>query len=213
MIKHNLKTMIITTIVILLPLVAFALLWDQLPEQIPYHWGISGEVDGWVSKGPELLFMPLFMVAIQWICAAATGADPKHENHTEKMLLLALWICPVLSLIVHSMILASALGMNVSVEVFLPLVLGGLFVIVGNYMPKCKQNYTIGIKIVWTLDSEANWNATHRFAGWVWTIGGLLIMTLSFFGNFWLLLAMMLPLVFAPMVYSYRYYRKHRKEN
>ena len=87
--------------------------------------------------------------------------------------------------------------------------MGGLmFIIVGNYLPKCKQNYTIGIKIPWTLNSEENWNKTHRFAGWLWTICGILIMLTGFLGSFWVFLPIALLMVIVPVVYSYILHRK-----
>ena len=212
MIKKHFKTMILTTIIILLPALAYLLLWDKLPDQLPFHWGINGEVDRWITKGPELFYTFALLLAIHWGCAAFTGADPKHSNHSDFMLQLMLWICPAISVLVHAIMLATAFGTTISVEVILPLVLGGLFLVIGNYMPKCKQNYTIGIKIPWTLADEGNWNATHRFAGWVWTIGSLLIMGTAFFGNFWLFFIITLIMVLFPIFYSYLYYRKHKKE-
>ena len=93
-------------------------------------------------------------------------------------------------------------------EVIMPVLVGLLLTVVGNYMPKCKQNYTIGIKIPWTLNSEENWNKTHRFAGWIWTFGGLAIMLTGFVGGVWFFLPVVLVMVFAPMIYSYILHRK-----
>ena len=76
MIKKNLKVLIITSLIILLPIVAGVILWNQLPEQIPSHWNMNGEVDGWSSKPFAVFGMPLIMVALQWICALGAGADP-----------------------------------------------------------------------------------------------------------------------------------------
>ncbi len=212
MIKRNLKTMILTTVIILLPIVAGLLLWNQLPDQIPTHWDINGEVDTWSDKAFAVFALPLFIAAIHWVAMLVTSADPKNKDIDGKMLHLVLWICPVISLLCNGMVLATAMGIGISVEVVMPLVLGAMFLVLGNYLPKCKQNYTIGIKVSWALEDEANWNATHRFAGWVWTIGSLVIMATAFFGSFWIFLPLVLIMGFAPMVYSYLYYRKHRKD-
>ena len=90
----------------------------------------------------------------------------------------------------------------------LPVFMGLLFAVIGNYMPKCKQNYTIGIKIPWTLNNEENWNKTHRFAGWLWTAGGIIMMLTGFFGGFWIFFVVMLLMVLAPVLYSYILHRK-----
>ena len=75
-------------------------------------------------------------------------------------------------------------------------------------MPKCKQNYTIGIKILWTLHSEENWNRTHRFAGRLWLVCGIVIMLTGFFGGVWAFFGITLAMIVAPVVYSYALYRK-----
>ena len=148
------------------------------------------------------------MLVIQWLCVLGTGADPKKANHPEKVLHLVLWIIPVLSVVMHVVTYAAALGKEVRMEVIMPVLIGLILAIIGNYLPKCKQNYTIGIKIPWTLSSEENWNKTHRFAGWIWTFGGVLIMLTGFFGGFWIFFIVVLLMVFAPFLYSYLLYRK-----
>lgn len=208
MIKKNLKVLIITSIVILLPILAGLILWNQLPEQIPSHWNASGEIDGWSSKAFSVFGIPLILLAAQWLCVLGSAADPKKENHPQKVLHLVLWIIPVLSVLLHVITYSVALGKEVRVEVVLPVFIGIIFAIIGNYMPKCKQNYTIGIKIPWTLNSEENWNRTHRFAGRLWMVCGLMIILTGFFGGFWVFLPIVLLMVIAPFVYSYVLYRK-----
>ena len=150
----------------------------------------------------------LILLAAQWLCTLGTGADPKKNNHPEKILHLVLWIIPVLSVLLHVVVYAVALGKEVRVEMVMPVFIGLLFTVIGNYLPKCKQNYTIGIKIPWTLSSEENWNRTHRFAGWLWTFCGIAIMLTAFFGGFWIFTIVVLLMVFAPIIYSYLLFRK-----
>lgn len=208
MIKRNLKVLIVSSIVTLLPIVAGLILWNQLPEQMPTHWNASGEIDGWSSKPFAVFGLPLIMVAAQWLCMLGTSADPKKENHPAKVLHLVLWIIPVLSVALNTMTYMAALGKEVRIEVIMPILIGLILAIVGNYMPKCKQNYTIGIKIPWTLNSEENWNRTHRFAGWLWTFCGIALMLTGIIGGFWIFLFVVLLMVFAPILYSYLLFRK-----
>ena len=211
MIKKNKVTLIITTLVMLIPMFIGLLLWNQLPEQIPSHWNIHGEVDGWSSKAFAVFFFPGLLMAIHWVCVFASCADPKAKNYHPKMIRLVLWICPVLSLLLNSMVYATALGYQLSVEIIMPLLVGLMFIIVGNLLPKCRQSYTLGIKLPWTLASEENWNKTHRFGGKVWTVGGVIIMATAFLGSFWLLIATMVVMVAAPTIYSYCLYRKQTR--
>ena len=106
------------------------------------------------------------------------------------------------------------LGWNVSVERLTSVLLGGVFIIVGNYLPKCRQNYTVGIKLPWTLYDEENWNRTHRLGGKVWMLGGVLVLALGVvgLGNAWLILAVILPVSIVPVIYSFMYYMKHKED-
>lgn len=208
MIKKNLKTLIITSIVILLPILAGVILWNQLPDPMPTHWNAAGEIDGWSSKPFAVFGLPLILLAAQWLCVLATTTDPKRQNHSEKIYHLVFWIIPVLSIVLHAVTYLTVLGVGVRMEMVMPIFMGLLFVIIGNYLPKCKQNYTIGIKIPWTLNNEENWNKTHRFAGWLWSFCGVAIMFTGFFGGFWVFLPITLLMVLVPVFYSYSLHRK-----
>ena len=213
MIKKNLKALIITSCVIVLPVLAGLALWTRLPQQLPTHWNAAGERDGWSSKAFAVFALPLILLAAQWLCVLATLADPKKHNHGGKILLVVFWIIPVLSVVVNGSIYATALGAGIAMEVITPLLVGLTFVIIGNYLPKCKQNYTVGIKLPWTLQSEENWNRTHRMAGRLWVIGGIVILLCGFLGGVWLILPVTLIMVVAPMIYSYVLYRKGEDES
>ena len=208
MIKKNWKLLTITSLIILLPMAVGLLLWNQLPESIPSHWNAAGEIDGWSSKALTVFGLPLLMLGLQWLCLLGTAADPKKENHPEKILQLVFWIIPVISVVLFIVTYAVALGKEVRVEVVMPVLVGLVLTITGNYLPKCKQNYTIGIKIPWTLDSEENWNRTHRFAGRLWVVCGLIIMLTGFVGGFWVFLPLVLVMVLVPLLYSYLLHRK-----
>ncbi len=214
--KKNKWLMIVTSIIILLPILGGVLLWDKLPEKIPYHWGINGEADGWASKPMAVFLLPVIMLAVQWLCILCTGLDPKAKNvTTTKMLGIVLWIIPVLNLFLHVMVYLAAFGREVSMEVMMPLFMGALFVVIGNYLPKCKQSYTMGIKLPWTLNDEENWNATHRLAGKLWVGGGLLTMLCALLPDatsFIVMMSILLVMCIIPTVYSYRLYKKHKKD-
>ena len=175
---------------------------------MPTHWNAAGEVDGWSSKPFAVFGLPLILVAAQWLCVLATTTDPKRQNHSEKIYHLVFWIMPVLSIVLHTITYLTVLGVGVRIEMVMPIFMGLLFVIIGNYLPKCKQSYTIGIKIPWTLNNEENWNKTHRLAGWVWVIGGFAIMLTGFFGGFVAFFVITLVMVLVPTIYSYLLHRK-----
>lgn len=208
MIKANKKLLLLTSFITLLPVFAGLILWSKLPEQIPSHWNLSGEIDGWSSKPVAVFGISGIMLAAQLICFFATTMDPKNKNISRKALSLVLWIVPFLSVIVGAVTYCAALGIPVSPERIIPIAVGLIFVIVGNYMPKFQQNYTMGIKLPWTLNSEENWNRTHRFGGRLWVLMGLFVMVSSALGWGWAVLVSFVPIIFLPIGYSYWLYRK-----
>ena len=208
MFKENKKNLFITCAVILLPIIAGLLLWDRLPDRIPTHWGMGGEVDGWSGKGFAVFAMPALMLGIQLLCFFVTASDPKRGNIRRKYLSMVLWIIPVLSVMTSCISYAVALGAQIRVEQVIPGFIGLMFVIIGNYMPKFQQSYTMGIRLPWTLSSEENWNRTHRFGGKIWALGGIGVLFCTLMGWGIASIVILAVVVIVPTVYSYVLYRK-----
>ncbi len=208
MLKKNLKTLIITSIITLLPMIIGIVLWNRLPEEIATHFGMNGEPNDWSSKAVTVFGMPLFLLFIQLLCAAATGYDPKNKHISDKMFKLILWIMPVVSIFTNAGIYAYALGYSVDIAMSSIILCGILFIVVGNYMPKMKQSYTLGIKLPWTLESEENWNKTHRLGGWVFMIGGIVTIILSFTSMYWMFFIIMIVIIIIPTIYSFCLHKK-----
>ena len=119
----------------------------------------------------------------------------------------------ILSVSTTATFFAISLGKTMDIPMLLCLSMGILFLIIGNYMPKVKQNSTLGIKITWTLVNEENWNRTHRFAGKVWFVGGLLMIAATFLPGNWCLYILpvfFIPMMALPVVYSYKIYKTHK---
>ncbi len=207
MLKKYRKTLIITTIVMLLPMLVGLILWNKLPDQVPTHFGPNGEPDDYSSKAFAVFGLPAIIMALHWVCVLGSlKMDPKAHNLNDKMMGLVLWICPVISVLCCTVLTyGTALGMDMNVQIIMPVLVGLVMVIIGNWLPKCKQSYTMGIKLPWTLDDEDNWNRTHRFAGPVWVVCGMVIMVSGLVGGvmLWMMLAAFLVMIIAPVVYSY----------
>ena len=213
MLKNYKKTLIAATIVNLLPMVVGVLLWNQLPERIAVHFGVNGEPDGWGSRAFVVFGLPAFLAAMELLCAFATAADPKKQNIQPKIFKLVLWSVPVISLVCCGGIYAYALGLDVDMEKLVTALFSVVFIIIGNYLPKCRQSYTIGIKLPWTLESEDNWNRTHRMAGGLWMAGGVVLALMSLLGktSVAIFLAVVIAMVLVPTVYSYLLYLRKNK--
>lgn len=211
MIKKNLPKLIITSIVTLIPIIIGLIIWDMLPRQIPVHWNTQGEVDNFGSKSTAVFVIPAFLTVLHWLCVIVTTLDPKNKNIKGKPLTLVFWICPMISLVCSSLMYAIALGYKINIEIIAPLLMGVLFVIIGNYLPKCQQNYTLGIKLPWTLNDEENWNKTHRFTGVLWVICGVAIIATSLLGSFVIFFSIVILMVIIPVIYSYSLHKKGRE--
>lgn len=214
--KRNIMA-VVTVLVTLCPIVIGLFLWNKLPDQVPTHWGISGQIDGWSSKKSTVFAMPFIMTCGQIIMLAAIYADPRKKNIHKKPMTVGLWIIPVLSLVLNSAVYAIALGIKISMTIIIVFVLALLWIILGNYMPKLQQNYTIGIKVSWALNSEENWNRTHRMAGKVFVAAGIglllegVLLLRGIIGenvSYYLMIAVILISVIVPTGYSYLLFRK-----
>lgn len=209
------KAIFWSTAATLLPMVIGCILWNDLPESMATHWGADGVADGFGGRGAAVFVLPAILAVMNLLCLLVTGADPKQRGQNKKALKMIFWIMPVLSCAVCSTVYAVALGRELNMGLLTFLLMGIVFLVIGNYMPKVKQNSTLGIKINWTLHNEENWNKTHRFAGKVWVAGGIVMLFMTLLPIKWIipmLLAVILLLVAAPMLYSYRIYKIHEAQ-
>ncbi len=211
MLKKQKTKLVLTSVIILLPVIVGLLLWDKLPDQMVTHWDFNGVPNGWSSKAFAVVGLPAFLLFIHWMCIICTKADPKYANHPAKIMSLVYWICPAVAIFCMGSMYAEALGYSLSINHIGSIFVGIIFIIIGNYLPKCAHNYTVGIRVPWTLNSEENWNRTHRFAGPIWVICGILFMVLTFLGYPKLSIAIIFVAAFIPMIYSYLYFVKHEK--
>lgn len=203
--KINLKLLSLTSILTLLPILVGVILWKDLPASLPSHFGLDGQADGFSSKLEVVFLIPLLMLGLHFFAVVVTSLDPKASHVSPKMKTLIYWLVPLISGLVQLSIYGAAFGLiGNSTRIGLMMV-GIVFLVVGNYLPKTKQNYTVGIRLPWTLDSEENWNKTHRLAGRLWVLGGLIILVNGFlsWAVFYVFFGVLLVMVLVPIFYSY----------
>ena len=204
------KKLAISSLVMLLPVIAGVLLWGKLPESMPVHFNLAGEADGFASKYTAVLVMPLLLLALHLFLIFMVNHDPKKKNVSGKVESLVYWMCPIVSLFVSFGIMAFSLGYDIKMNAVCFAFVGIIFIIIGNYLPKCQQNYTVGIKLPWTLNDKENWRKTHRMAGPLWIVGGIVILISAYFGKMgqYIFLAVLLAMVIIPAAYSFSLYKK-----
>lgn len=204
----------------ILILVAFwtlcASFYPALPEQVPTHWNIHGEVDGYSHKATATMILPLIPLGIYLLMTFVPKIDPKKQNYSkfapsyEKMRLATVGVMMVVTFLP----ILSALGYQVNVEFIIKMAVSLLIIAMGNYMGKIKYNYLVGFRLPWTLANEAVWNKTHRLGGKLMVIGGCVSLLSIFFsgalGIAMFMLGIFLPMVIT-MIYSYLTYAKLKK--
>lgn len=201
----------------LLPLLFTLLVYSRLPNQIPLHWNAAGEIDGW---GPRYsaLWQPLMTIGTNFLFLILPKIDPKRKNYESfgkayGMFRLAFNLF-MLGLCLFA--LYNAFNPNVpGSEKLVPVATGALFCVLGNYMPKFKHNYFVGIKTPWALASESVWRSTHRLGGALWFVGGLAMMITTFLPVYSekFMVAICLIILVVPTVWSYICFKKEQNMN
>lgn len=211
MIKKNLHHIIISSILIVLPILFGVIFWNKLPYMMITHWDVNGVPDGSMSRPFCVFGMPLIMLALHWLAVLVTSFDKKNKGQSQKILRVIFYIVPAVSIFASSVIYATAFGYKIEISKITLVLFGIMFVILGNFLPKCKQNSAIGVRFPWTLSNEKIWNKTHRLCGKLWVASGIVMLVCVFLPSKWIIFVIMaavLSAVIVPTVYSYSLYKK-----
>ena len=205
-IKINKKLVLFTSILILLPSLVGCVFWNQLPEEIPTHFNLLGQADGYNHKMSAIFGLPTLMLLMHWLLLFLMIKDPKSSNISSKIQLLIYWIIPFVSCLSMISIFGESLGYSMMSGLLAQIFMGVMMIIIGNYLPKTHRNYIVGIRLPWTLENDGNWRKTHRLAGKIWVLGGLLLFLNSFVQLYvyWVFFLTLFFVVIIPSVYSYQ---------
>lgn len=199
-------------------MLAFSL-WalPHLPERVPTHWGINGQPDDWSSPAFAAFLMPGMMLLMSLLFAALPQIDPLKKNYEFHGSVYFLLVNVVVGFVavIHVLVLGASLGWPVSVGRSIPILVGLLFVFIGNLLPRIRPNWFMGIRTPWTLSSEQVWRKTHRVGGYAFTLAGLVFVLMSFLapgpgGTKWMLI-LVFPIVLWPVLYSYLAWRREKE--
>ena len=191
------KSLIITCLVTLLPIVAGVVLWNQLPAEIAVHFDINGNPDNFASKGFAVFLLPLLMALLQIICCVINDIKAYQHGPRVKFERVTKWIIPCMSIVLQAAIFAFALGKNVDMRAVAMIVVGVVMIVTGNYLPKFDyiKNYN--------LDTEKA-RKINRFIGIETVIMGVLALISIFlppiFSLYWIIL--LIPYVIIAVVYG-----------
>lgn len=217
--SHPWRTELLHLLVLALPFAYLAYCWPSMTGEVPVHWNARGEIDRYGGRGEVLLAVSMVALLPYVLLRLAPLIDPRRANMAlsskafgAMRLLISVVMSAIALVIVHS---AHARELAAG-DVLLPL-LFLLLVGIGNFLPALRSNYFIGIRVPWTIESEANWRSTHRFAARLWFWGGLLGAVITFLlpteeAKFTFFLPAFLSLAFIPIIHSYLYYRREQRQ-
>lgn len=202
-------------IVAMLGLAAWA--FPRLPEQVPSHWNVRGEVDGW--SGRWIVLLNPGIALLTWVLMPLLRRiDPRSQNYEqfEPTFNLVVNVIVAFLAVVHVLMIGAALGWPMpAVDLMMMIGLGIMLLVLGNYLPRVRSNWWMGIRTPWTLSSERVWRSTHRLAGKTFVFGGLLTLAgtlLPVEWRVWAIVAAATLSALVPAVWSYVEWRRERGE-
>ncbi|MBJ2127122.1 SdpI family protein [Flavobacterium sp. IB48] len=203
--------------IVLIPFIYLGTVWNSLPEIVPIHWNSKGEIDGWGNKFTLIGMLFILPVFTYIIMSVISKIDPKKKMSLMGGKLYQFKFVLVLFMSILALfIIYSTKSQSISIPSFIFVLVGALFVILGNYFKVIQPNYFIGIKTPWTLENQEVWKKTHLFAGKLWFIAGLIIIVGSLIFESSAFSKVFLTIVFGiaiiPIFYSYLKYRSLKKK-
>ena len=196
-------------------LIASAVVYQDLPERMPTHWNLSGEIDGWSPRLWGAFMMPVIIIFLWALMRWLPSIDPRARNYEKfggafegMMIAVMLFI-----LALHVITLRAALGAPMAMERAIPVGIGLLFIVIGNLLPRARSNWFVGIRTPWTLSSDRVWEKTHRVGGRLFVLGGIVIALSTFLGprmSNAVFIAAVVICSLGAVVYSYLAWRKEK---
>jgi uncharacterized membrane protein len=202
--------------VVVLAAVLSALAYPRMAERVPVHWGLTGDADRWGTRFEGAVLLPLLMLLAWAVLRVLPRIDPRAPNYAKMQPTYDFMINATLTLLlaVHAMVLAAGLGYGVPVGRLTPVLIGALFVTLGNVLPRARPNWLFGIRTPWTLSNDRVWERTHRVGGYAMTAAGIVVLVGAALPGAWPFAVFVVAAAVAaigPIVYSYHAWRQETR--
>lgn len=183
-----------------------------MPDTIPTHWDSQWNVDSYGSRY-TLLILALLPLVMHYGMLLMLKIDPRHKNLEKRQATYNIFRYGLTCFFMILTVLFYYLSYNPQsdIEYLFLLLIGVVFIGMGNYMPRVPQNYSLGIKTPWTLSNEYVWKKTHRIGGYSWIVIGIMIVVLGLIHYsyaYYVMIALLIGDVVLMMVYSYIIYKR-----
>lgn len=199
---------------IILSVLLSIVFYQYLPDQIASHWNIQGVVDGYSKKINTVLMFPILQIILFVLLVTIPNIDPRKKNieKFEKHFFFFINAILLFTVLIQLQVFLWNIGIQIQMGVIMPILMGGLFILIAQLLRKSKQNYTIGIKTPWTLSSEKVWDKTHKLGAILFTISGgiTIISALLPLYSFYIVIGSILLSTIYLFVFSYIEYKKEQ---
>ena len=192
-----------------------AIVWDRLPQRMATHWNMAGEIDGWSSRAFGAFGLPTVALGTLLLLTFLPRIDPRRENYAKFAGTYELVVTLIVAFLVmvHVLVVGTALGWPVNVARTIPPAVGVLLLTLGNVLPRARQNWWFGVRTPWTLSDERVWARTHRVGGRLLVAAGLVTLATVVLPTAWaapVLTVAVMGAALGSVVYSYFAWRQER---
>lgn len=185
--------------------------WPGAPDQMPTHYGLDGKADGWGGKFAGLGLLPFIALATYVMMLLVPRLDPGYANYESfpgPFATIRLSILVLMAIVQFATIFAR--GRELNTNMLVPFAFGVMLVMIGNQFGKIRPNWFVGFRTPWTLSSKVAWTRTHRAAGWLLVVTGVMLIAGGAFGVAWLVygaVGISVAGILALTAWSYRLWR------
>ena len=197
---------VVTMIACAMPIQVGIRLWDQIPEIVETGLiGMDGKDDS-LPRAAVVFLVPGLMCLLNLICHGQLWFNQKRMTlPNTPVRVIGRWGFPVISILFCSGLMLESAGGGLTLPFLTPCVLGLALLMLGGHMWDCPRDARIALRFSFTEGNEMAWREVHRFAGWLWSIGGLLVLegTMLTDGTNIMVPLLGLALLVVPVIYGY----------
>lgn len=197
-----------------LSLIAAMIVYPKMPDQVPIHWNVNGEIDDYGSREFGTFFLPVLNIIMYVLFLVLPKIDPKRENYRKfnSSYLLIRYSLHLFFILLFGLTAAVSLGYPVNIGKWVAAGVAVLFIVMGNIMGRVRHNYFVGFKFPWTLANEEVWKRTHQFGAKAMVSGGIASLIGLIFTNGSMSFIILMAGIISPMIlttgYSYLIYKR-----
>ena len=201
-------------LILLITFIAAIMVYPYMPDQVPIHWNVKGQVDNYGSRLFGTFFLPVLNIIMYVMLIVMPKIDPKQANYSKfgSSYLVIRYALHIFFALIFTLTVFASLGYDINISKWIAVGVAILFIVMGNIMGRVKHNYFVGFRFPWTLANEEVWRKTHQVGAKAMVLGGLgsligAILTSGSISFVILMIGIFVPMIFTT-IYSYLLYKK-----